>query len=127
VGGTGLNFPAANHAVITANLWELNQQQQAFAQVHRLGHNWAPDIWLLYTGAGGYDNHAINLHQLSGVAQIRVRHCKMSRPIIPTSMIYHILEACENHTQRLTENGDKLQFDQPLILECETLHQGIPL
>jgi len=31
-------------------------------------------------------------------------------------MIYWILEALEDHTKRLTENGDTLQFDEPLIL-----------
>jgi len=33
-------------------------------------------------------------------------------------MIYWILEAREDHTKWLTENGDTLQSDEPLILVC---------
>jgi len=33
-------------------------------------------------------------------------------------MIYQILEARGDHTMQLTENGDTLQSDEPLILEC---------
>ena len=39
VGGIRLNLTAANHAVITKKCWVLNEQQQAFAQVVRLGQN----------------------------------------------------------------------------------------
>jgi len=49
---------------------------------------------------------------------MRVLHGLMSRPNITTWMIYWILEAREDHTKRLTENGDTLQSDEPLILEC---------
>jgi hypothetical protein len=118
VGGTGLNLTAANHAVITQKFWVLNEQRQAFARVVRLGQNRVPHTWLLNTGPGGYDNRASDLHQHSGVAQMRVLHGLMSRPNITTSMIYRILEAREDHTKRLTENGDTLQSDEPLILEC---------
>jgi len=31
LGGTGLNHTAANRAVITENIWVLNEQRQAFA------------------------------------------------------------------------------------------------
>jgi hypothetical protein len=36
VGGTGLNFTAANHAVITQKCWVLNEQHQVFARIVRL-------------------------------------------------------------------------------------------
>ena len=72
VGGTGLNHTAANHAVITQMFWVLNKQRQAFARVVRLGQNQVPHTWLLNTGPGGYDNCTSDLHQLSGVAQMRV-------------------------------------------------------
>jgi len=49
---------------------------------------------------------------------MRVLHSLMSRPNITTSMIYRILVAREGHTKRLTENGDRLQSDEPLMLEC---------
>jgi len=42
VGGTGLNLTAADHAVMTQKFWALNEQQQAFAQVVRLGQNRVP-------------------------------------------------------------------------------------
>jgi len=117
VGGTGLNLTAANHAVITQKFWVLNEQRQAFAQVVRLGHNRAPHTWLLNTGSGGYNNRASELHQQSGIAQMSVLHGLMSRPNITTSMIFRILEAHEDHTKQLTENGDTLQSDEPSILE----------
>jgi len=118
VGGTGLNLTAANHAVITQTFWVLHEQRQAFARVVRLGQNRVPHTWLLNTGPGGYDNRASDLQQHSGVAQMRVLHGLMSRPNITTSMIYRILEAREDHTKGLTENGDTLQSDEPFILEC---------
>jgi len=78
-------------------------------------------------GPGGYDNRASDLHQHSGVAQITVLHGLMCRPNIKISMIYRIPEAREDHTKWLIENGDTLQSDEPLILECQMLHEGMPL
>jgi len=111
VGGTGLNLTAANHVVITEKFWVLNEQHQAFAWVVRLGHNRVPHTWLLNTGPGGYDNRASDLHQLAGVAQMRVLHVLMSWPNITTSMIYGILECQEDQTKQLTEYGDIVQSD----------------
>jgi hypothetical protein len=125
--GIGLNLTAANHAVITQKFWAVNVQRQAFAQAVRLGQNRVPHTWLLTTGPGGYANHASDLHKPSGVAQMRVLHGFMSRPNITTSMIHRILAAREDHTKQLTDNGDMSQSEEPLMLECETLHQGLPL
>ena len=111
VGGTGLNLTAANHAVITQKFWVLNEQRQAFARVVRLGQNRVPHTWLLNTGPNGYDNRASDLHQLSGVAQMRVLHGLMNRPNITTTMIYRILECRQDHTERLTEHGDFVPSD----------------
>jgi len=113
VGGTGLILMAANHAVLTQMFWVLNEQRQAFARVVWLGQNRVPHRWLLNTGPGGYDNRTSDLHQLSGVAQIRVLHGFMSRLNITRTMIYWILESREDHTKQLTENGDRLQSDEP--------------
>jgi len=118
LGGTGLNLTAANHAVITEKFWVLNEQRQAFARVVRLRHNRVPHTWLQNTGLGGYNNCASDLHQHSGVVQMRVLHSLMSQPNIEMSMIYQILEAREDHKKQLTETGDMLLSDEPLILEC---------
>jgi len=91
VGRTGLNLTAANHAVITQKFWVLTEQRQAFPQVLRLGQNRVPHIWLLNTGPNGYDNRASELHQISGVAQMRVLHGLMNRPNIMTTMIFETL------------------------------------
>jgi hypothetical protein len=127
VGGSGLNLTAEYHAVITQIIWVLNGQRQAFARVVRLGPNRVPHTWLLNTGAGGYDNCGSDLHQLSGVAQMRVLQGLMSRPNIRTTMIYLILESRANHTKRLTENGDTLQSDEPSSWIVRTIHQSTPL
>jgi len=111
VGGTGLNLTAASHAVITQKFWVLNEQRQAFARVVRLGQNRVPHTWLLNTGPSGYDNRASDLHQLSGVAQMKVLHSLTSRLNITTSMIYQILECREDHTKQLTEQGDFVPSD----------------
>jgi len=111
VGGTGLNLTAAKHAVITQKFWVLNEQYQAFAQVVRLGQNRVPHTWLLNTGPNGYDNRASDLHQLPGVGQMRVLHGLMNRPNITTTMIYQILEYRQDHTKRLTEQGDFVLSD----------------
>jgi hypothetical protein len=91
VGGIGHNLTAANRAVTTQKLWEFNAQCQSFAQVVQLGQNGVPYAWLPNTGHTGYDNRPIDLHQLSGVAQLRVLHGLMSQPNIMTSMIYQIM------------------------------------
>jgi hypothetical protein len=111
VGGRGLNLTAANHAVITEKFWVLNEQRQAFARVVRLGQNRVPHRWLLNTGPNGYDNRPSNLHQLSGVAQMRVLQGLMNRPNITTTMIYRILECRQDHRKRLTEQGDFVPSD----------------
>jgi len=105
VGGTGHNHTAANYAVITHKFWVLNEQRQVFAQVVRLGQYLVPHTWLLNTGPGGYDNRASDLHQQSGPAPMRVLHGLMSQPNITTWMIFRILEAREEHTKWLIENG----------------------
>jgi len=102
VDGTGLNLTAANHAVITQKCWVLNEQQQALAWVVRLGQNRVPHTWLLNTGPNGYDNRASDLHQLSGVPQLRVLHGLMNQPNITTTMRYRILECRQDHTKQLT-------------------------
>jgi len=111
VGGTGLNLTVANYAVITQKFWVLNEQCQAFAWVVRLGQNRVPHTWLLNTGRNGYDNRASDLHQLSGVAHMRVLHGLMNRPIIMTTMIYRILECRQDHTNRLMEHEDFVLSD----------------
>ena len=118
VGRTGLNLTAANYAVITQNFWVLNEQRQAFARVVQLGQNRVPHTWLLNAGPGGYNNRASDHHQHCGVAQMRVLHGLMCRRNITTSMIYVILEGCEDQMKRLTGNGDTLQSDEQFILEC---------
>ena len=114
VGGMGPNLTAAIHAVITQMIWVLNEQQQAYARVVRLGQNRVPHTWLLNTGPCGYDNCASDLHQHSGVAQMRVLHGPMSQLNITMMMIFWIVESCEYHTNWQTENGDPLQSDEPL-------------
>jgi hypothetical protein len=111
VGRTGLNLTAANHAVITQKFWVLNEQWQAFAWVVRLGQNRVPHTWLLNTGPNGHDNRASDLHQLSGVAQMRVLHGLINQPNITTTMIYCILECHQDHMKRLTELGDFVPSD----------------
>jgi hypothetical protein len=49
---------------------------------------------------------------------MRVLRGLMTGLNITTSMIFRILQAREHHTKRLTENGDRLQSDESLILEC---------
>jgi hypothetical protein len=111
VGGTGLNFTAANHAVITQKFWVLKEQRQAFARVIRLGKNRVPHTLLLNTGRNGYENRASDLHQLSGVAQMGVLHGLMNQLNIMTTMIYLIVECRQDHTKSLTEHGDFVLSD----------------
>jgi hypothetical protein len=111
VGGTCLNLTATNHAVITGKYWVLNEQRESFARVFRLGKNRVPHTRLLNTGPNGFDNSASDLHQLSGVAQIRVLHGLMNRPNITTMMIYQILECLQDNMKPLTQHGDFLLSD----------------
>ena len=111
VGRTGLNLTAADHAVIAQKIWVLNEQCQAFTWVVQLGQNRVPHTWLLNTGPYGYDNRVSDLHQLSGVAQMRVQHGLMNRPNIMIMMIYRILECRQDYIKWLTEHGDFVSSD----------------
>jgi len=106
VGGTGLNLTAANHAVISQMFRVLNEQRQAFPWVVQLGQNRVPHTGLLNTGPNGYDNRVSNLHQLSGLAQIRVLHGLMNRLNITMTMIFRNLECWQAHMKRVTANRD---------------------
>jgi len=88
LGGTGLTFIDANDSVMAQMFWVLNEQRQAFAQVVWLGQHRVPQTWHLNMSPGGYDNWASDLHQHSGVAQIKVLEGLMCRPNIMTMMIY---------------------------------------
>jgi hypothetical protein len=103
VGGTRLNLTAANHAVITQKFWVLNGQRQGFPLVVRVGQNRVPHTWLLNTGPGGYNNCASDLHQLSGVAHMRVLHRLISQPNITTTIIHRRLVSHEDDTKWLKE------------------------
>jgi len=111
VGGTGFNVTAANQAVITQKFWGINEQRQAFARIVRLGQNRVAHTWLLNTGPNGYDNRASDLHQLSGVAQLRDLHGLMNRSNITTTMIYRILGCRQDHTKWVTKHGDFVPSD----------------
>jgi hypothetical protein len=106
VGRKGLTLTAANHAVITQKFCVLNEQLQVFARVVRLGQNRVPHTWLLSTGPSGHDNRTSDLHQLSGVAEMKVLHGVLSWPNITTSMVYRILQCCQDHMKQHTEQGD---------------------
>jgi hypothetical protein len=72
VGGTGLNLITTNHWVTTLKLWVLTELGQVFARDVRLRQNRVPHSWLLHTRPHGYNIRASNLHQLSGLVQMRV-------------------------------------------------------
>jgi len=97
VGVTGLNFTEVNDAVITRKFWVLNTHQQAFVYVVRLGQHSVPHTWLLNTGYSSCDNRPSDLHQLSGVAQLRVLHGLMSRMKMTSWCIYQTLACRKEH------------------------------
>jgi len=106
VGGTGRNLTTANHAVITQKFWVMNKQRQSFARVVQLGQNSLPHTWLLHARSNCYNNRASDLHQHSGVAQMRVQHGLISQWNIMTMMIDQILECLQVHMMQLTVDGD---------------------
>jgi len=110
VGGTGLNFIAANHAVMTQKFWVLNGQRRAFAPVVRLGQNRVPHTWVQNPGPHRYVNRGDH-HQLPGVAPMRVLHGVMNQPNITTTMIYRILEFRQDHRKWLMVHGDFVASD----------------
>jgi len=87
-----------------------------------------PHTWLLNTWPSGYDNRASDIHQLSGVAQMRVLHGLMSRLNITMSMIYCILECRKDYTPQVIEHGGVLPSDGEdewyISGQC---NQGMPL
>jgi len=111
VGGTGLNLTATNHPVITQKFWVLNEQHEAFVRVVRLQQNRVPHTWLLNTGPNGCGSRVSDLHQLSGVAQMRLLHGMMCRPNIMLAMIYKILKCRQDHKNQFREHGDLVLSD----------------
>jgi hypothetical protein len=62
-------------------------------------------------GPSGYDNRAGDLHQLSGVAQMKVLHGLISQLDITTLMVYRILACREHHPNRHLEEEDVVPSD----------------
>jgi len=106
VSGPGLNLTVANHAVITRKFWVLNQQLEAFARVVRLGQNRVSQTLLLNTGPKGYNNRVSDLHQPSGVAQMRVLNGLMNQQTIMIIMVFRIVECHQNTMKHITERAD---------------------
>ncbi len=73
LGGTGLNLVAANHVIIMQKFWNLNEQRQAVARIHRIGQRRIPKAWILHC-EGGVDDRAEELHQSRGKFEARVMH-----------------------------------------------------
>jgi len=128
VGGTGLSLTATHHAVITKKICVLKKQKQEFAQLARLGQNRIPHTWLLNPGPSGYDNRARDLHQLCGVAQMKVLHGLMRWPNITTLMINRILQSQDDLMKQLMEQGDVMLSDgEDAQLLSEQCNQDVPL
>jgi hypothetical protein len=73
LGGTGLNLVAANHVIIMQKFWNLNEQRQAVARIHRIGQRRTPKAWILHC-EGGVDDRAEELHQNRGKFEARIMH-----------------------------------------------------
>ena len=73
LGGTGLNLVAANHVIIMQKFWNLNEQRQAVARIHRIGQSRAPKAWILHCERG-VDDRAEELHQSRGKFEARIMH-----------------------------------------------------
>jgi len=73
LGGTGLNLVSANHVVIMQKFWNLNEQRQAVARIHRIGQARTPEAWILHC-EGGVDDRAEELHQSRGKFEARIMH-----------------------------------------------------
>jgi len=73
LGGTGLNLVAANHVIIVQKFWNLNEQRQAVARIHRIGQGRTPNAWILHC-EGGVDDRAEELHQARGKFEARIMH-----------------------------------------------------
>lgn len=71
--GTGLNLTAANHVILVQKLWNLNEQRQAVARIHRLGQYRSPTSWALHC-VGGVDDRVQGLHEIRGRFEARVMH-----------------------------------------------------
>jgi len=73
LGGTGLNLVAANHVIIMQKFWNLNEQRQAVARIHRIGQMRTPKAWILHC-EGGVDDRVAELHQSRGKFEAQVMH-----------------------------------------------------
>jgi hypothetical protein len=75
---------------------------------------------LLNTDSGGNDNCAYELHQPSGVANIKLLHGLIIGLNITMPMIGRIWQSSESYTMQQTENGEILHFNEPSSLNVET-------
>jgi len=73
LGGTGLNLVVANHVIIMQKFWNLNEQRQAVARIHRIGQMRTLKAWILHC-EGGVDDRAEELHQSRGRFEAWVMH-----------------------------------------------------
>jgi SNF2 family DNA or RNA helicase len=76
LGGTGINLIAANHVVITQKFWNMNEQKQAIARIHRIGQRRKPTAWILHC-RGGIDDRISELQLANGRFEARLMHSLM--------------------------------------------------
>jgi len=111
VGGSHLILTVPNHAVITHMLWKLDEQHPALTWAVRLGQNTARHSWLWNSGPTGWHNSMIDLHELLGVAHMRLLHCLESPPNITTLGVYQVVEYCVDYKKRHLEQSNIMQSD----------------
>jgi SNF2 family DNA or RNA helicase len=78
--GTGINLTTANHVVIMQKFWNLNEQRQAVARIHRLGQKRKCHAWIIHVSKG-VDDRAAELQEVRGKLEARVMHGLMDTDI----------------------------------------------
>jgi len=89
-----------------------NKQRDGFAQVVLLGYSSKLCSCVLNEGDGSYDINMGDFLQPSGVAQIRVLQGVLYQPIMTRLIILHFLQYCNDNTNLLIKNWEKLQSDE---------------
>jgi len=111
--GTSHNPILTKNIVTHMTFWVLNVPCQAFAWVVWLAQNTVPHAWVLNMSPNCQNNCTCNLHKHSEVAQLRVALGKISKPKLPTSMIYSSVRSYTDHMKCLTVSWILSQSEEP--------------
>lgn len=73
LGVSRINLICADYLGIRQKTWQLNEQKQAVARIHRIGHKWELKAYILHT-EGGIEDRFTEIQMANGRFEAKLLH-----------------------------------------------------